>query len=158
MEETVVSTSPRDTDMMVDKKNVNFLLIAMYLRYFYTKNRISVFVAGGPLISYGKDKVNNERISIPDQTGTNIISEEMDSVNWNLGLAFAFGTEYFITSELSLTAEYGISIFYQHAQSDRVRRGGTDSSGENYRMDTSIANKGYNLGGQGVKFGVSVYF
>jgi opacity protein-like surface antigen len=156
-EETVVFGNPREHDAKNDSQNINFQITVMYLKYFRSHNKVTIFLGAGPLVGYGRSKGENVLDASTDPTETRIRREEMKSVNWSLGLGLAFGAEYFINKMLSLTAEYGSSLLYRHSQADRTRYE-DDSTGENYQMDTSITSKEYYFNAQAVKFGISVYF
>jgi opacity protein-like surface antigen len=156
-EETVVFGNPREHDEKHDDQHINFQITVMYLRYYRSHNRVTIFLGAGPLAAYGRSKGNNVLDVSTDPMETSIRREETKSVNWSLGIVLAFGVEYFINKTLSLTAEYGSSLLYNDVQSDRIRYE-DDIGGERYRMDTSIAYKEYHFAAQPVKFGISVYF
>ncbi|MBN2366039.1 MAG: hypothetical protein JXL67_07715 [Calditrichaeota bacterium] len=128
-----------------------------YLFYSRPDKRINIFYGLGPFINYSSRNFERQHgpnlIDTLDAQYSTMISDE----SWSMGLLFSIGIEVFFTRYLSLTGEYGTSLYYQKTNRDDK----TDvlyHTGEtaNYQDNYDITN--YYLHDNAVKFGVSVYF
>jgi len=139
------SVSSPDSD--VDRNDANFDLIidASYTwkTYKNPESDIKFYYGYGPGVGFG---INRD---VREQTG-------LERVNRSLtvaveGLAYA-GVEWLFHSSMSLHAEYGGSIRFQYTDSkNTVETSGDEEVSNNYIT-------GINVGGNGVRFGLSVYF
>lgn len=134
-----------DSDNNQEASNLGLSIGIDYTWMNYTNpdSEIKFFYGYGPGIDFGFDK------SIQEETGTKSTSQ--DTFYGVAGIGYA-GVEWFFQSSMSLHAEYRGSIQVNHRrEKDTTELNGNEEI--NKSNSTSIS-----FGGDGVRFGLSVYF
>jgi hypothetical protein len=123
----------------------DFNLGMEYTRMHYTNpdSEIKFFYGYGPRINFGYDR------TVIDETNSKLTNQS--ALYGISGIGYA-GVEWFFQSSISLHAEYRGAISINH----RRLKQATET---NVSEDTSRVNStSFRLGGDGVRFGLSVYF
>ncbi len=132
-----------NTNREASNLDLNIGIDYTWMNYTNPDSEIKFFYGYGPGIDFGLDK------SIQEETGRKSTSQ--DTFYGISGLGYA-GVEWFFQSSMSLHAEYQASIQVNHRREKATAElNGTEDV--NKSNSTSI-----NLGGDGVRFGLSVYF
>lgn len=119
-------------------------LRSQYIRYFVETDNIGFYGGAGPFVTYSTS--SNESTT----TGTPSDKHLKDtSNNFILGVDFIAGVEWFFTKNMSLSTEYGFNFSYRSRSSERE----IDSV-----LYSDTNQKLYNLSGNDINFGISVYF
>jgi opacity protein-like surface antigen len=114
-----------------------------YLYYYSFPGNINFYLGGGPL--YGKSFYKDHSESIYSDT---TYSSNASSNGWSVGVDLAAGVEWFFTSNMSLSAGYGLMYLYStniHAETQ-------------YSHTITYKFKSNNINADQVKFGLSIYF
>lgn len=139
------SVNRPDSDLDHEDSNLNFGVEAIYTWKTYTnpESDIKFYYGYGPGLGFGINRV------VREQMGLESVSRNLTvAVEW-LGYA---GVEWFFHSSMSLHAEYGGSVRFQYRDwKNTVETSGDESISNNYITEISA-------GGDGVRFGLSVYF
>ena len=142
--------SPNDStlrDRKIDQHEIDFGFTSQFI-FYPTKDNIEVFFGGGPIINYAHTK-NNDDYRTP--YGLSDRTEEV----WSFGLSFPIGVEWHFRNNMSLSAEYGLLIFYRLQNEEVV----IDSNNPdfNHQIDKEDRNAFF-VSPSSVLFGLSVYF
>ena len=121
----------------------SFTIDAQYIFYIETLNEVSFYCGAGPEIGYYFNKQNSSTAN-PDTS----ITSNQTSKNFSVGLDFIGGVEWMFSKRMSLSAEYGLSFYYQ--------KNTASMNDPNTIIQTN--NKSFNINPGYVKFGLSVYF
>lgn len=116
-----------------------------YLKYLPSESRVLFFWGIGPQITYRRSDSRLFYRNYEDFPWK--ITNDTNIKKWNLGIHTTIGIECFIAKNVSLMAEYGLSMFYGYSKSWS-------------RYSTSLtSNKEYNLKilADSKKLGVSFY-
>lgn len=146
-------------DQIVDNEDFRITVNGYYMAYPNPADAINFYTGIGPALSWS---IGNREIEvITTSTNTELIStrdETIDESQFFAGLGFILGVEWFINSRISLTSEYGITASYQLSSStlDRTQRF-SDTSVE-IRNEQDVSGDRFSVLGNGVRFGLSVYF
>lgn len=120
-------------------RNTHFIrLNAQFVRYPVTERALKMYWGVGPTARFGRSKQE------PGSGGT-------ETRQWTVagGAEGRLGVEWFVQSQISLTAEYGAGLEYErHVQT-------TDLEGD---REQKLTETRFALGARPVRFGVSVYF
>lgn len=111
-------------------------LNAQWLRYFASENRIKAYWGVGPAIGFSRRVIDREMQDVESESRILSLSGAAEGL---------IGVEWFIHSQISLTAEYGVAARYRWRQNE--------DDGE-----IAETTRRFSLGNQGVLFGASVYF
>lgn len=118
----------------------DLLLNFSWMNYINPQDDVKFYYGYGPQVGGGY----NQR-TVEDSFDEEKVKRMMLSVG---GLGYA-GVEWFFQKSMSIHAEYQASVRYLHINQNIERDQGSDNK------ETS---RGFHLGGDGVVFGVSVYF
>jgi hypothetical protein len=143
--ETIVNNLDTNTvDQSVeDTNNFGFTINSQYIHYIRGTDDISLFGGIGPYFRYYKSTRNRELIV--DEIKT---LSESENENYSIGLDLLVGVEWWFHKYMSLSAEYGLKFFYLFSKS-------------NFKDDFREAEseqKSYNISGNHINFGITVYF
>lgn len=128
--------APQRSDKTTNSSNINLSVVFSWMHYINPEAEVKFYFGYGPTLSYGYRKAQIEQ-----ENGT---KQEVTTNRYAIGALGYAGVEWFFLDSMSLHAEYGASIRYRYTNSDH----------NTYESNT----KGLHLGGDGVKFGISVYF
>ncbi len=124
-----------------------------YIFYPGPEKGIQLYYGIGPIANYtyGKSKQKQIHISGPDERVTTTTSKR---ISWSVGASLIAGLEWFVKKDISVHAEYGISLEYEKYK-ETFHEKYSDSSDE---REITNSSKRYLLNPMKVKFGLSVYF
>ena len=160
--EAVSSLGDENTELTEannDELDFFIRLNAYYMAYPNPGGRMNFYTGIGPTLTYS---VGNQEIGATTSSSgspqTVLADETSDDSRVGVGLGFILGVEWFINRRLSLTSEYGISAFYSvfSEESDSISTLTTNESIRATHVDRS--DDQFFVSGNGVRFGMSVYF
>jgi hypothetical protein len=122
-----------------DGHSYGFRIDLQYLRYSNPSGRVSPFWGVGPLVGHN---------SFDFKSSSRAEERRVDEHRWTLGLIGSLGIEWFPIQSIGIHAEYGLSFTYFTA---KTREGDPDRLGV-------TKTHSWDLQGDGVLFGLSVYF
>lgn len=122
--------------------DINLGVALHLIRYLQANSRVKCFYGIGPRFEYSH---NNEEIESSDN------ESELSSVI--IGMSAVLGGEWFVAKNLSISAEYGATIAYQHNKETRTT-GVSSPDPLVYEIDSD----GFTMFPNDIKFGVSLYF
>lgn len=126
----------------IDENSFSINLKMQYICYLINTNEISFYGGIGPSVEYSKrESVRNYNPPIDDKL-------EQSKENLKIGLDLIAGVEWMFSSNMSLSAEYGI-LFYYKSSEEKFRN---ESREANYTLDS------IGLSANHVNFGISIYF
>lgn len=143
-----------NTDDNKDTHSIN--LATQFLYYPSSNNRIKPYWGAGPFIQYGHFK--------RDKNGQNDLTmdrfvENRDRSDWEFGVSTLIGVEWFVTSKISLLAEYGISFAHFAIDTREVTRQiPNDPALAELRTENQNNSDGFIIRALPVRFGLSVYW
>ena len=145
-----------DENTDANDKTISLYFSSYYLYYLPSKNKINLFLGGGPIFGVTLSDRDVNQNSTQD-TLFQTIKDNTDSDSWSVGFHLLIGTEWFITKHISLLAEYGSTLSYSKRKYDSVRTAfsfnNEDSTWKNSRTENS-----YSFTASEIKFGLSIYF
>lgn len=139
----------QNTNLIQDHDYVSYKVTPSILYHLLNHNSIQFFIGGGPFISY----TNDEQAEVRYTKAT----EEGRRNNWAkyyaIGFAFYTNVEWFVSQDISLSAEYGFEYSYaeieiwegNYVDDDLINEINRDSINKSFR---SLP----------VSLGVSIYF
>ena len=131
-------------DRSVDEtNNFGFIINSQYIHYIRGTENISLFGGVGPYFQYYKSTRNREIVE--DEIKT--ISES-ENKNYGIGLDLIVGVEWWFHNYMSLSAEYGLKFYYLYSR----------SSFEEDTKKGESEHTAYNISGNHINFGITVYF
>lgn len=139
---TEYERSDSDIDDEQSQSQQRLSLAVQYMVHPTPDQPVQMYYGAGPELGFARYENTNED---EDFELTRI------STSWSIGLSGMVGAEWFVRSDISLMAEYGAALSYRRA-TDRQE---TNLSDEDPR---EVTQSSFGFGGQGVHFGVSVYF
>lgn len=116
----------------------SYRIEGLYISHIAGGNDIHAYTGIGPFVSFAST----------DQSSS-AQNEERDEDLFRLGAVGVLGVEWFLRSNLSVTAEYGFDVAYSRMTLDRSEGGTAVVDREEDR---------FSFGGRGATVGVSVYF
>lgn len=131
-----------------DNYNYFFKINADYLVYNNVFNDIAFYYGAGPFISYS---TTNSTYDNNPNTEAHTRSEA-NNTGWEFGINGTCGVDWFFSKNMSLSAEYGLFIYFSTAKN------------KNTNINTStittqeIKSHGFSFGSNPVKLGISFYF
>ena len=137
-------------------RRFTFISPIQFLFYINPENDIKVFVGLGPYFTYSNNTMKNTDYDHSNDFYGNIYIESI-SKNYSLGLSSVYGVEWFITENMSLTAEYGFTFSFYNRESSRVNMR-VNPEYENIVERSKIKSEGWQFTSTGVLFGISIYF
>ena len=126
-----------------DTNNFGFTINSQYIHYIRGTDNISLFGGIGPYFRYYKSTRNRELVVDEIE---NVMESENE--NYGIGLDLLVGVEWWFHKYMSLSAEYGLKFSYWSSKSsfeDDTRKGESEQ-------------KSYNISGNHINFGITVYF
>ena len=131
----------------VDGYSVSFSLVAAYQYYANPQRRVKLYYTLGPSVGGSRSRSDSEIT----QNRSGILSKATTwrySYSVYAGLLATLGTEWFVAENISLLAEYGVTIRYLYGYQE-------DASGSHFSSDID---RRFEFIPRGVLFGLSVYF
>jgi len=126
-----------------DENRFSITINSQYIRYFSLAENIALFGGVGPAFTF---RSRDEELK-KSEDGT-VEFRNTNSTEYSIGCDIILGGEWWFHKQLSLSAEYGANFSYSsfegEANSDEVE-GKTDASS-------------FNISGDNVRFGITVYF
>ena len=122
--------------------DLNLDLDLQYVSYLNQEGLVRAYAGVGPTLGYGRTKIEETS----DEQGS-----ELTRNTYLVGVVGLVGAEWFVRSNISLTAEYGALASYAAISTQRVNVQNGNVVGES---DESR----WRFGSRPVRFGVSVYF
>jgi len=148
-----VYSSQRESSTKLYGVSIN----AAWLKHLSPSKRISFYWGGGPIVGFDRIDTNvAETVVLSDSTST-FIDREQGQMVWEFGGILIFGTEYFLSKEISLTAEYRStnSFFRTKDELSQIRL--QPGSSTETRVSKGTANR-FRAGVNNVLFGLSAFF
>lgn len=131
----------------VDGYSGSFDLVAAYLHFANPQRRVKLYYGLGPFV--GGSRSRSDFKSTKNDFGTRSTeSTWRHSYSVYIGVRGLLGTEWFVAENISLLAEYGVSIRYLYDYYE-------DFSGRRFSSDIT---RSFEFLPRGVLFGLSVYF
>jgi hypothetical protein len=135
------------TDIPTNNNSLNIMILAKVLYYFNPKSSINLFIGFGPIGTYSH--YYNERFYLDGY------KEYTENNSWGGGLNGVLGCEIFPLRFLSIFAEYSVTAtFDKRTSNDSVEDYYTRVVEEFYNVKST----NFNLTGNTVRFGLSLYF
>jgi len=128
------------------------LITAQYLRYPDPIAGVNLFFGAGPLVSFGRTKDFRELITMVANAPISRVNVVDEVTSWSTGLSMVAGLEWFATTWISISAEYGSSLEYNWRKSTRRQELFSPSS------DSESKSSLFGFRPTSVRFGVSAYF
>jgi hypothetical protein len=126
-----------------DGNKFGLTLKSQYIRYFRGTKDISFFGGIGPFISFNDQSFKR----VIEENGIDI-TRETEASGFSFGLDLIIGVDWMFSNYMSLSAEYGLNFSYR-------------SSEINSKDDSAEANHettAFNISGNNINFGITVYF
>ena len=126
-----------------DGNRFGLTIKTQYIRYIAGINTISFFGGIGPFISFFNQSVKR----VISENGVDV-TRESESSGYSAGLDLIIGVDWLFSTYMSLSAEYGLNFSYR-------------SSENNFRDDSRVGDnetREFNISGNHINFGLSVYF
>ena len=152
-----VTTS--NDDEIIDDSDFFVTLNSYFIAYPNPDAPINFYTGIGPTLSWSTGTREEETVSSTSATPiTSTTAVNTDDSRFFGGLGFLLGVEWFINSRISLTSEYGITASYQFSSTttESVQSRSDDLIERNNEVDES--DDRFRIDGNGVRFGLSVYF
>jgi hypothetical protein len=135
------------TDIPTNSNSLNIMVLAKVLYYFNPKSGINLFIGLGPIGTYSQ--IHYERFYLDGY------KEYTQTNSWGGGLNGVLGCEIFPLRFLSIFAEYSVTAsFEKRTSDDSVEDYYTGIVQEFYNVKST----NFNLTGNTVRFGLSLYF
>jgi hypothetical protein len=138
----------------VNQTSASISLNAQRLWYLDNPTDVLMFIGTGPYVGFSRSSTHSETSFFPVDPHTRRLSNDLTYTSWSAGLSGVLGVEWFTSRLLSLHAEYFANVGYSWAKTENI----TDSSTPGYRSEAHSTTTTWQLSGQGVRFGLSVYF
>lgn len=148
-----------ETTVEEGERNSTSLSIRSYFMAYPNPGGAMNFYTGiGPFVTWsvGNEDDNTVRTL---QGGQMVFNDETgDNSQFNVGLGFVLGIEWFVQSRMSLTAEYLVSAFYSTVSNDfdGVQTDSVTDAQQTNVSESSISQ--IRIAGNGARLGISVYF
>ncbi|NLT50263.1 MAG: outer membrane beta-barrel protein [Ignavibacteria bacterium] len=94
-------------------EDYNLTLKTAYLFYPNNDKQIKLYFGAGPILGWSKYEVSGTDNNYQNDTLNNSLTEKITRNNLQVGLNGILGAEYFLTSYLSVHAEYSATFAYQ---------------------------------------------
>lgn len=117
---------------------------------------VNLYVGGGPLVRYSRQKSDQETKRIEDAGDVHLDARMSYSGGWSGGVLGTIGVEWFLVKRFSFHAEYRASVAYRRTRSVLDR---TSTNGSSSRVDwMEVTSSGWDFDALSVVLGLSVYF
>lgn len=126
-----------------DSNRFGFTIKSQYIHYMRGTKDISFFGGLGPSFNYFKLTRNRDLII----NGTNQFNET-DGTGFTIGLDLIAGVEWMFADKMALSAEYGLFFSYSS----------TENNSKDEAQEATSEYESFNLSGNHINFGLSVYF
>jgi len=133
-----------------DSDRWGFELNLQYLFYPIPDGNIHLFFGAGPLLGY--DRVDSEITRSSIDSFSELLTATNKTSSWSVGVSSVLGVEWFAAKQISILAEYGLSLRYQWIESSRMNVANDRTLTHDEERDTFTVNA------SAVRFGLSVYF
>jgi hypothetical protein len=120
-----------------------------YIKYSKPINSIAMFYGGG--VNYFTQPQERERLTEYIEP---VESDYVDNSNHGFGVSILIGVEWFVRSNMGITAEYGAG--YQYSVSESIN--GIYDITRDIKRNSKTTRTRYAFVPSSVKFGVSIYF
>ena len=131
-------------DQSIDEtNNFGFTVNSQYIHYIRGTDNISLFGGIGPFFQYYKSTRNRKL----DVEGIETLANS-ENKNYSFGIDLLVGVEWWFHKYMSLSAEYGLKFYYLYSKStfeDDTKKGESKYTA-------------YNISGNHINFGITVYF
>ncbi len=138
----------------VDDNMTSFGLVVQMIKYPSPSAATNLYYGIGPIFTYSHSK---DYGVIEDPIHGDTRSNDRKWTRWSTGVSTVVGIEWFPGSNISLLAEYNVSLYYEHYNFTlKTRRSSPERPERTTGSETNT--DGFVLEGSSVKFGLSVYF
>ena len=128
----------------IEQNSFSMTIRTQYIRYFIGTDEVAFYGGTGPFVNYSTLTRESKLTGSNDDRH---LKETSDS--FSIGLDLILGVEWFLSENMSLSAEYGLNFSYR----TRTREYNTDDI-----ISTNSDETLYNISGNNINFGISVYF
>ena len=128
----------------LDQNSFGITVNTQYIQYIIETNEIAFYCGGGPFINYN---TLSRETKLTGTSNDRYYKENSD--NFSIGLDLIFGVEWFFNKQMSLSAEYGLNFSY------RTR---SQENKPNDLVSLKTDETSYQISGNNINFGISVYF
>lgn len=132
----------------------DYRLSVEYVHYVRPTDRLFVYAGAGPRVGYNKSR---QEQTIPDRPGGRSEKNVVKRTTYRIGLAGAFGVEWFVHPHISLSVEYPLAAEYINRDEEVTNRVVDDGSVEREQTNTTETDR-YEIGGEAVRIGVTFSF
>ena len=147
----------QDDNNSQSDKGYAFDFVASYIYLLTSKKDIRPFIGCGILGTYGKSWSSSTTNSSGTISIPNSYSEsESNSLTWGIGLRGTLGCETFITSNVSMLAEYQISVLRYWTDSDNSSKTTYPTSFN--QSETKSNSNGWQITLNSIRLGIAVHF
>ncbi len=143
--DSITASSDLDNDL------VSFGLVVQMIKYPSPSAATNFYYGIGPTFTYRSAK--NRTFSVNPYDGNTRTADE-ERTSWHAGVSGVVGIEWFARSNISLMAEYRLSLYYERTEYKSEIRYST----QELERESETNTDGFVLDGSSVKFGLSVYF
>lgn len=143
------------TEANTDEKVYFYGINLQYIYNLKTTKDILFYTGVGPFFRISNNEKESNGSRIPDSYSMNsTISRNQKQTS--IGAELICGIEWFVKSNISISAEYGAAFSYSHAKIDETRFE-SDSNVSTTKSASSTRNT-YLINASNINFGVSFYF
>ena len=143
--DTIVQSEDSDDNM------TSFGFVVQMIKYPNPLAATNLYYGVGPTFAYSHTK---DYQVVEDPIDGDSRSNDRRRTSWHAGMSSVIGIEWFPRSNISLLAEYGVSLYYERTRYTIETR----YSPQERTTKTEDNTDGFVLAGSSVKFGLSVYF
>lgn len=132
----------------------NIQIDVQYHVYPNPEDEVNLYFGFGPLVSLSRAtrQIDDLDLLNPASSGRTF---EQEGTTWSFGASGLIGAEWFASRRFSLHAEYGLSVRYS---TETVSEKSKNSTNTFYDFKFERTSKRWQISGNAVKFGLSVYF
>jgi hypothetical protein len=151
------STSSVSNGNSTNSTNVG--LTVQYIWYMNPGEVVHFYVGVGPSLSYDHRHSEQQIGYNPGFPYSTASTSTSTNTTWAAGATGVAGIEWFPAAWFALHADYSEAINYAWSSATSEQRSSSSIPGSaSYGSKSSGSNKGWGFSGQGVNFGLSVYF
>ncbi len=137
--------------------SITFGINADYQYFLNPFDPVKAYIGIGPMISIGYNNSVSSNIQIDDQAdSTEIQSSKYWNFSWSIGARLCLGVEWFITKNISLFAEYGLSVRYNQLYGNSTNS--SVSTSELFESGTGFTGNGISINPLSIQMGIAAYF
>ncbi len=127
-----------------DRNRQFFAVSGQYLKYAFVDRPITLYYGAGPEVGFSRLSQEMSLDQARERTATRTAIE--------VGVLGVLGAEWFVRSDLSLSAEYRSALYVERSSDEAENSDGTDAVRQERRRVS------YGLSPRGVRAGLSLYF